>query len=166
MKCFVVFASLLVLGKLLSSIWNQDHLIFQNWPLPVLHSAFSAPIAQEPHFKVIYNSGEITLDAENVLSIEVNRIPVGLEFIIKHDKLGDRHSDNLVVPNELVERNDLSFVVERKQGFDCGTSLYTRQDELMPRICAGELDIREIRADEKPVASQTSKGKPFKADPQ
>ena len=55
-----------------------------------------------------------------------------------------------------------AFVIERKAGFDCESSLFDPITELMPWRCEGELQLRELKAGEKAALAQTSSGKlPF-----
>lgn len=115
--------------------------------------AFSAPVARELHFKAICVSGELTIISENAESIEVNLIPDGIEFSTGH------RSDFLIASKDLLQGDDVSFVVERKPGFDCEASLRSKDTKLKPTSCQGELEMRELGDSEKAAATQTTMGK-------
>ena len=98
--------------------------------------------------------------AENAQSIEVNLVPPGFEVAIKYDIEGSPKSDYLIVSKDLLQRENVSFVIQRKSGFDCENSLYSRDlnKDLhsTPLTCKGELEMRELRDNEKAATVQTS----------
>ena len=142
--------------QILTKSLEQKKLNQTNVPCPP-RLAFSA--MSDPYFKVIFSSGEVLAEMENVPAIELKSIqPDGIfGFAFMYYANGKRIFEFMTLRmNRNQQLSDFSFVLERKPGHNC--KMDNIEGTYRKLACNGEFEIRPLTADEKVQAAQIGPG--------